>query len=177
MSYLTISPFTIIIDTREQLPYGFDGLKKGGKELVVPIQFKGLPSGDYSIEGFEDKIAVERKSLEDLYSTLGHDRERFEREFVRLNGLDCAVVSIEATLPEIYNPSSYRSEWRSQLSPLSVLATIATWKVRYPNVQWLFCGNRNLSELMIYQLLEKYYQQNHAPNETNRYQGYDSGDA
>lgn len=177
MTDLTISPFTIIIDTREQLPYGFDSLKNGGKNLVVPIKFKGLPTGDYSIEGFEDTIAIERKSLEDLYSTLGHARERFEREFIRLNRLDCAVVAVEATLSEIYNPYSYSSDWRSKLAPLSVLGTIAAWKVRYSNVQWLFCGNRTLTELMIYQLLEKYYQQNHGPNETNRYQGYNSGDA
>ncbi len=43
--------FTIVIDSREQRPYQFPG-------AVV----KTLPTGDYSIVGLTDRVAIERKS-------------------------------------------------------------------------------------------------------------------
>src|SRR5690242_13649754 len=66
-------PFITIIDTRETAPYSFAGLRADAKDhnrqLVIPTKFAGLPTGDYSIEGMENLIVVERKSLADLYST------------------------------------------------------------------------------------------------------------
>ena len=53
--------FTIIVDTRENLPYLFHGYTCGMKR-------SGLKTGDYSIEGYESAICIERKSKEDLYS-------------------------------------------------------------------------------------------------------------
>jgi DNA excision repair protein ERCC-4 len=47
---------TVVVDTREQEPYGFDS------ESIASIR-KALPAGDYSIEGFETRVAVERKSM------------------------------------------------------------------------------------------------------------------
>jgi len=59
-----MSDFTIIVDSREQKPYLFGGYTCGVKK-------SGLKTGDYSIEGYENSICVERKSKEDLYSSLG----------------------------------------------------------------------------------------------------------
>ena len=47
----------IIIDSREQIPYEFEGSQVGT-----------LKSGDYSLDGFQDRVAVERKSKADLYA-------------------------------------------------------------------------------------------------------------
>jgi ERCC4-type nuclease len=44
------------------------------------------------VQGFADQIAVERKSLADLFGTLGQGRERFERELVRLSAHQYAAV-------------------------------------------------------------------------------------
>lgn len=159
MENLTVCPFTIIIDTREQLPLDFEIIGVN-KKIAIPQKFKGLESGDYSIEGMEDSIAIERKSLEDLYSTLGQDRDRFKREIIRLNEMDFSAVVIEATLQNIYDPLECRYKWRSKLSPQSVLGTIADWKIRYRNVNWFFCCNRKYAALMIFSLLEKYYKHN-----------------
>ena len=59
---------TFIVDSREQRPYALPG-------AVV----RALPAGDYSVEGFEDRVAIERKSKADAYSTLGGARSRFQR--------------------------------------------------------------------------------------------------
>jgi ERCC4-type nuclease len=100
-----ITPYTIIVDSREQSPYSFKGFKcdaaKKGRPLLVCTEVAGLKSGDYSLKGFEDRIAVERKSLQDFYGTLGQGRERFERELVRLSVMDFAAVVVEADWPTI----------------------------------------------------------------------------
>ncbi len=57
----------IIIDTREQAPFTFEGYE---------TKIATLKTGDYSLEGFEDKVAVERKSKADAYGCVGGSRMR-----------------------------------------------------------------------------------------------------
>lgn len=93
-------PATIVIDTREQSPFTFEGIRSdacdGGGPLVVGFARSTLASGDYSVVGLEEVVGVERKSLADLYSTIGQHRERFERELARLNEFRFAAVVVEA---------------------------------------------------------------------------------
>jgi len=69
---------TIIVDSREQLPYKFQ----------TPSIKAALDTGDYSIAGLEHFIAIERKTLPDLIGCLCNGRERFERELRRGKALD-----------------------------------------------------------------------------------------
>lgn len=90
----------VVIDTREQRPFAFEGMKcdaaDGGGPLTVPTLRGTLKSGDYSLKGYETRVAVERKSIEDLFGTLGQGRERFERELARLSLYRFAAVVVEA---------------------------------------------------------------------------------
>ena len=161
---LVVCPFRIVVDTREQFPYDFSRIpprgKDGGKFLTIPTVRSGLESGDYSIEGFEGRVAIERKSLEDLYSTLGDGRERFEREFERLSTYDFAAVVIEANIQEIWRPEETRgSTWRSRLNPKSVEGTIVAWSVRYPRVHWWPMGTRRASEIRTFWALERFWEE------------------
>ena len=67
----------VIIDTREQLPYSFDD----EKVEAVP---KKLGAGDYSLEGYEDRVAVERKTMDDFVNSVVHGRKRFYKELRKL---------------------------------------------------------------------------------------------
>lgn len=150
------NPFTILIDQREKAPYFFTGLRAGSKNscrpLVVPTEFAHLKTGDYSIAGMEDRICIERKSLADLYSTLGSNRDRFEREHERMTEFDFAAVVVEASIARvILNPPK-----ESRLLPKSVYGTAMAWMVRY-NVPWLFVEDRVLAEKTTFKLLEKFY--------------------
>ena len=60
--------FTIAVDTREQRPYQYPG-----------AQVCTLPTGDYSVVGLKDRVAIERKTKADAYSSLGQGRARFRR--------------------------------------------------------------------------------------------------
>jgi hypothetical protein len=89
----------VVIDTRAQTPFAFEGLRcdaaDGGGPLTVPTVRGTLKSGDYSLKGHETRVAVERKSLADLFGTLGKGRERFERELARLSTYRFAAVVVE----------------------------------------------------------------------------------
>lgn len=153
-------PFTVVIDTRESAPYSFAGLKADAKDhcrpLVIPAEFHGLPTGDYSIAGLESQVVIERKSLADLYSTLAAGRERFEREHERMaeivTGGGFAAVVIEASWSQILN----HPPQPSRLNPKTVFRTWLSWSVRY-RVQWMAVDGRRLGEVTTFRLLEKFW--------------------
>lgn len=153
-----VSPFTVTIDSREQAPYGFTGIiadaAQHGRPITVPIEFATLRSGDYSIAGMHDLVAVERKSLADLYSTLGQGRERFQREHERLAEFAFAAVVIEADWETILK----HPPERSKLLPKTVHRTMVSWQIKY-GVPWLAMNGRRLAELTTFQILSKFYSQ------------------
>lgn len=60
---------------------------------------EALPAGDYSLPGFEDRVAIERKSVDNLIGCLmNSDRSRFERELQRASHYDLFAVVVESTL-------------------------------------------------------------------------------
>jgi hypothetical protein len=143
------------MDRREKAPFTFCGIKptggKRGSVLSVNRQWATLRSGDYSIVGHEEKVSIERKSLDDLYSTLAGDRERFEREHERLAECEFAAVVIEAPWPVILGGSS-----RSRLNPSSIWHTALSWSVRY-RVQWWALEDRRTAEIGTFRLLEAWW--------------------
>jgi ERCC4-type nuclease len=134
----------IIIDTREQAPYNFE-------RWQVVTERAGLPTGDYSLPGFTDRAAIERKSLDDLIGCLmGKDRQRFERELSRGRAYDLFAVVVESDLQAV----AY-GRYKSQMKPEAALQSIAAFYIRY-GVPFMFCGSRYGAEYMTYSLLSKY---------------------
>lgn len=217
-----ITDYTIVVDTREQAPFSFTGhradAKKRHRPLVVRTVIGTLKTGDYSLLGYEDRITIERKSLADAYSTFSQDRERFERELLRMAKFENSHIVIEADWPmllsrrcpdccgagKVYNgPSAdedviqfalnqgslrrwlYQSvadfigklvlsdDWlkcercggtgkihptdHSKFSPKSFWRTVIAWKIRFPQVQWEFCFNRQFAEQTTLRLLERFW--------------------
>lgn len=151
------TPFTVIVDTREQAPYAFTGIRSdavtGRKPIAVQTRRAGLPSGDYSIEGFESRIAVERKSLNDLFSTLGQHRRRFQEELERLAVMEFATVVVEAEWSIIIEcPPS-----RSLLNPKTVFRSVIAWQQRFPVIHWQLCPGRAFAEVMTFRVLERFW--------------------
>lgn len=148
---------TIVVDTREQKPYEFTGFlcdaQDGGGPMSIPTVRGTLASGDYSLAGFETQVAVERKSLPDLYSTLGQDRERFEREIQRLNGYAFAAVVIEADWDQI----RFEPPLRTQLEPKTVYRTVLSWQQRYRGVHWWAVRCREAAEATTFRILERFW--------------------
>lgn len=134
----------IVVDTREQAPYRFEGYGS-------TTQTATLGAGDYSLAGFEDRVAIERKALDDLVACLmGSNRERFERELQRLSRYDLGAVVIEATIEDLR-----QGRYRSQMNSVSALQSVFAFMVRY-RVPFIWAGDRAGGELVTFSLLQKY---------------------
>lgn len=134
----------IVIDTREQAPFGFSGLE-------VDLERGTLPTGDYSLPGFTDRVAIERKSLEDLVGCLmGSNRDRFERELARGRAYELFAVVCEGSWQDL-SAGTYRSEMR----PKAVLQSVFAFMVRY-QVNFILAGSRAAAEYITFSLLAKY---------------------
>ncbi len=81
-----------------------------------------LTTGDYSIVGLEHVIAIERKSLPDLLGCCGRDRERFDREVMRLLAYPVRALVVESNWQEIE-----AGDWRSDLKPSHVIGSLLGW--------------------------------------------------
>ena len=140
--------FIIAIDTREQRPFTFQSIKPTAPDTVTQT----LKTGDYSVVGLEDNVCVERKSLADLFSSVGTGRERFEREMVRMSEMQYAALVIESSLAGIFtNPPA-----RSKMSPKSVFRTLIAWSQRY-NVHVWPMWNREAAERVTYLILKRFF--------------------
>ena len=134
----------ILIDTREQLPFTFNGYEVDPEPAALPV-------GDYSLPGFEDKAAVERKSLEDLIGCLmGSNRDRFERELARGRSYEAFVVVIEGSMADVAE-----GNYRSAMKPHAAMQSIIALGVRY-RVPFLWCGSRAAAEYCTFWTLQKY---------------------
>lgn len=119
----------IVIDSREQLPYAF------GCQTVR----KKLEAGDYSVEGFEHLVAVERKSLADFTHTVIHDFHRFAAELDRLAGYEFTAVVVETDLDAMLRGLK-KAELRT-VKPAALLGSATQISARW-SVPVLWCGSR-----------------------------------
>lgn len=143
-----VPAFSIIVDTREQLPFSFSWVKP----TPPLITFSTLKTGDYSLAGFTDLITIERKSRSDLEGCCTASRERFERELARMADFSVAVVVVEAdystllTIPSVF----------CKITPKSLVGSLIAWKQRY-GVHFELCPSRNFAQKITYRHLERFY--------------------
>jgi ERCC4-type nuclease len=149
-------PFKIIIDTREQRPYTFSGLKsdvdeKRG-EIEVEVVRGSLKHGDYQVSSMPE-FCIERKSLDDLYGSISR-RDNFVNRFQSMSrdGVRGAIV-VEAELRQVIgHPPPF-----TKLHPKSVSRTIQAWSLRYPHVAWWFLADRVWAEAWTFRLLQRWW--------------------
>lgn len=127
---------TAVIDTREQLPLS----------LELPSVRGTLSTGDYSVLGLENVVALERKSLGDLIGCIGQGRERFEREIQRLLAYECRAIVVESTWGVLE-----LGQWRSQVTPQAAIGSVLGWIAR--GVPVLMTGTRDQAAKMVSRLL------------------------
>ena len=134
----------ILIDSREQRPFTFKGYDVDPETVTLPV-------GDYSLPGFTDKVAIERKELNDLISCLMNgNRDRFERELAKARHFDLFAVVVQAPLSAVS-----RGQYRSEMKTQAALQSILTLQVRY-RAAFMWAGNRADAEYIVHGLLSKY---------------------
>lgn len=139
---------TVIVDTREQLPYTFGRFPN----WIGDISLEGLKTGDYSLVGYEDVIGVERKTLSDMVGSLMNGRERFLREMERLSAFKYKCLVIEATREELKTPYRFAKDVKAH--PNGIVGSLDALSVKYGIPVHYGC-NRELSEEYVASFLSK----------------------
>ena len=137
----------IIVDTREQQPFCFAHERYAGTSVTEGT----LMTGDYSLAGLCDKVAVERKSLPDLIGCLTDSgRERFENELQRAAALDAFLVVVESSWADMAG-----GKYRSRMLPHAACQSVLAFIVRY-GVPFHFAGSREGAEYSTWGFLRQY---------------------
>lgn len=89
--------FVIIRDTREKRRKGWKWGKGNGCAGTVE---RTLQTGDYSVEGLEDFVVVERKGRTSEWAK-NVTEQRFENELERLNLIPHSYILLEFTMEEL----------------------------------------------------------------------------
>ena len=137
-------PLRIVVDSREQHPFAFEG-------YPVEVTPATLATGDISIAGFETRIAIERKTLDDLLHSISTERERFSRELQRLKACDAAAVIVESPAAALRS-----GRYRSRMDPASAWQTCVAFMQRF-RVAFIFCESRQDAEQVTFDYLRHFH--------------------
>ena len=139
-----MSDYKIVCDTREQKP-----LWTGDK-----VERKKLDVGDYSIKGYEDRIAIERKSLGDLFGTLGSGHKRFKAELNRALEYDYFAIVIDGSYSACVN-KDFPGSFHSKMKGFVITSILFTLHMKY-KIPFFFTRGRTESKRIIKELFNSY---------------------
>lgn len=138
----------IVVDTREQEPYW---------PLATRVT---LATGDYSVAGYENSIAVERKSAADLFGSLGGKsgarRERLLRAIRRLSMMPWGAMVVESTPSGLFAARRY-----GRITPAHALGAVLRWSGRY-RVPVYFCEGRVSAKSLVKTYLRLAWEESNA---------------
>lgn len=141
--------FTIIIDTREQQPWSFEHYTTASRKL---------DTGDYSIEGLEDIVCIERKkTISEVANNL--TESRFIDVIDRMSKYKYAFLLLEFDLAQVLSypvgSTLPRRLWdKVKISPAFIVKHILELQINH-NIKVLFCGSSSDAEKMAEYILKK----------------------
>ena len=155
MAKKRIPNFTVIKDTREQEGYHFSKYDKC--EGMVE---RKLDTGDYSIEGLEERICVERKaSPEELATNLGQKKHAFMNEIERMKPFRHKFILLEFSLQDLVDfpegsriPESQKA--KVKISGKYMLKMLMEFQLKH-NIHVVFCGNKYNAFLTLTSLFKR----------------------
>lgn len=140
----------IVIDTREQRPWGFPP--------NVQTEVGTLRTGDYAIKGDEENFAIERKSGDDFLGTISSGWHRFCKELNRMEESRFAakVVVVEADFEtfcfKLHQGAILPPDHEhTRCTPQFVMKRLAQLTMR--NVSVLFAGSADYGAAIALRLL------------------------
>lgn len=140
------SNYQIIVDTREQRP------------LWKKTIFQKLDVGDYSFKhneiDFSNIIAIERKSLSDLFGTLGQGHLRFKKEISKALNLSYFAIVIDGSLTQIITKKFDGGEF-IKMKGETISKILFTLHLKY-GINVFFSKGRNDSKRIIKSIFESF---------------------
>lgn len=163
-------PFTILIDTAEQQPFSFAGMRGdadvGYRPIIVPTESHCLGRypdslGDYSLSGGKGRCHVERKSMADAHGTIlgwGERRDRFEKELSNLSEIESGAVVVECSFGELIRCAPELPKTSAAKNAKSLFRSVISFQQRF-SVPWIFCDSRRLAEQATFRWLSRWHEE------------------
>lgn len=145
--------FTIIIDTREQRPWEFPYHTTANRKL---------DTGDYSIEGFEDILCIERKKgIAELANNM--TEKRFKDVIQRMSQYQHAYILIECNYDQMMNypigSDVPKKLWNKiRISPGFIMKFITDLSINH-NIHVMFCGCASWAEKTALSIMKRVHEQ------------------
>jgi hypothetical protein len=166
-----LCPFTIYVDTAEQEPFTFAGMRADADQqhrpLVVITESRALGRhpdslGDYSLDSGLGRCHIERKSMKDAQGTIlgfgdGGRRERFERELSNLSNMVASCVIVECSYAALLQNAPVTTHRTAQQNAKTLARSLVAFQQDY-RVPWFFCDSRRLAELACFRWLARFHE-------------------
>jgi ERCC4-type nuclease len=118
----------VLVDTREQMPFE---LAKNHPNWIGGEKRVKLAAGDYSIEGMQFILSLERKSLADAIGSTMAGRARFIRSCERLAAYRWKAIIIEATYEDMKSVYAYNEDLVTEAHPNAVCGTLDAIEAKF----------------------------------------------
>lgn len=147
--------YEVIRDTREQENMGWT-FDKSPSCSGTTIQ--KLDTGDYTLQGYEDIVIIERKrSTSELATNL--NEARFVRELERLEAFPLPFIVCEFTLDDVFafpeNSGIPRDRWpKLKVTPQFLLRRINELVVKF-KTRFIFAGNAEHAKAYVSSLFKR----------------------
>jgi ERCC4-type nuclease len=154
-----IPAYRVVKDTREQDGYTFEsfsGRYTSCKGMVV----KKLDTGDYSLEGLEDRLCIERKGrVSELAINLGKDKARFMREIERMQEFEFPFLILEFSLDDVIKFPEGADIPEGNMSKVKItgkylLKMLVEIQMNY-NIPVYFCDNKRNAKFLINSIFKR----------------------
>jgi len=117
----------VLVDTREQQPLP---IFQNHRNWILGERRATLKTGDYTVEGMEDLLCLERKSLADLVACTVTYRQRFLASCARIAKFKWKAILIEATFEDIKSGFE-RFDIPSEVHPNAVTGTLDAIEAKF----------------------------------------------
>ncbi len=146
----------VIIDSQEKIPYTFSN-----SNFVKETTIKKIPTGDYTVDGFETELTIERKAyLSELVSCMSQNR--FMNEMKRMQEFKYRFLICEFALQEVLDwphkshlPQSTIA--KIKITPQYIMKFLSEMQVYY-GIQTLYCGNRKNAEYTVLNIMRRVHE-------------------
>jgi len=128
----------ILVDSLEKEPFHFT-------RPVRQVRFAPPDTGDYSIEGLEQILRIERKRPEELWICTGHRRERFRSQLERLGKFPLRLLVVEGTVSDL---ARVQPRGESRMCWPAVASRLMSWSVEFGVPVW-FIGTRSAESVQL----------------------------
>lgn len=139
---------------------------RGKQKVGLPIRRVKLDEGDYTVEGLERHVIIERKTLVDLLGTLFGETtnalgeaeknlDRFHDELQRMRSYHLKCIVVEASTHDLERLRTQKDGWgreKRQFNPMAARALLTSFLVTY-GVPTIWAGSREQAEHFVGSLL------------------------